>query len=167
MTGTHAPITVLSRDDAEVDKRITSLLLRAAPVILFDNVEYISSTALAAAITSPIWAGRELGVSKVPHVPNCTFWLATGNNVELSSEFARRTALIRLDAQEQRPESRLGFKHKDIISWAKANRRELVRAALSIIQSWLDAGSPLAECHLGRFETWKSHHGWHPPTREG
>ena len=48
-------------------------------------------------LTATQWRGRRLGKSEIVDVPNDATWVATGNNVELSDEIARRTIPIRLD----------------------------------------------------------------------
>ena len=146
--------TVLSKDDDEVDKRITARLLAGHAVILFDNLETIHSGALSAVLTSTFWAGRELGFSRTPQVPNQATWIATSNNPQYSSEIARRLITIRLDAQVARPELRT-FDEKDLMSWTQAHRSDLVSAGISIVQAWVNAGMPKGDgIRLGGFEHW-------------
>jgi hypothetical protein len=88
-------------------------------------------------------------------VPNDASWVATGNNVVLSSEMARRVIPIRLDAKVEHPEERTGFRHP-LPSWAIENRNDLVSACLSVVRSWIRAGMPEGAVTLGRFEEWAS-----------
>jgi hypothetical protein len=144
----------LPRPDEEIDKRITAHLIQAPVVTLLDNVTQLTSPVLAALLTSTRWRGRILGFSEMVDVANETVWLATGNNVTLSEELARRVVRIRLDAQVESPELRNGFKH-DLPSWASQQRAELVSAILSLTQHWLHSGSPAFErVSLGKFEEW-------------
>jgi hypothetical protein len=84
----------------------------------------------------------------------CT-WIATGNNPRLSDEIARRTVLIRLDADAEHPDQRTGFRHPNLKQWLSNNRGELVWAALVAVKAWVDAGSPpWRERQLGGFESW-------------
>lgn len=142
-------------DPAEHEKRITALLLDGEEWVLLDNlVGLFDSSAFAALLTSTVWSGRLLGRSKSVALPNVATWVATGNNVQLSDELARRTIPIRLDPGVERPEYRTGFRHPDLRAWVRKNRPALVSACLSLIQAWIDAGQPLGEKLLGSFEAW-------------
>ena len=96
--GYFAPTMSQPRDSDEAEKRITSVLLEARPVVFWDNVTRLGSDPLHAVLTSQIWQGRILGKSETVTVPNRAVWLASGNNVELSDEMTRRIIPIRLDA---------------------------------------------------------------------
>jgi hypothetical protein len=78
----------------------------------------------------------------------------TGNNPELSSEIARRTITIRLDAEQERPEERTDFRHPDLLGWVQDHRVALVSACLSLIHSWIDQGMAKGTKPLGKFESW-------------
>lgn len=152
--GYSAPVMSQPRDGDELEKRITTVLLEGRPFVFLDNVTQLKSPHLAAALTAEIWQGRVLGKSEMVSVPNRAVWLATGNNVEISDEFARRIIPIRLDAGVERPEDRRGFRHKNLPEYVRSNRSELVSACLSLVQGWIDAGTPKGAAMLGRFESW-------------
>lgn len=152
--GAPAAVMALGRDEDEIDKRITALLLRGSPAILLDNVTELRSSALAAVLTTTTWRGRRLGRSEMIEVPNAALWLATGNNVALSDELTRRAVPVRLDAGVEQPEARTGFRHPDLLAWARERRRPLVEACLSLVRAWVDAGMPRGSGTLGRFEGW-------------
>ena len=46
--------------------------------------------------------------------------------------------LIRLDAGMEQPDRRTGFKHANIVQWAKEHRDELVTAAIVLVRNWLE-----------------------------
>jgi len=141
--------------DAEWRKRITSVLLDGGPVVLFDNLNRsVDAGALAAALTSRTWKDRILGVSKMTALPNHALWLATGNNASLSRELIRRTVWCRLDARVDAPWERTGFRHPNLIGWAKSNRGQLVGAALTLGRAWIACGRPRGTEVLGQFEAW-------------
>ena len=143
------------RDDDEWRKRITARLLPGPSHILIDNVQSkLTSADLAAAITAPIWSDRLLGRTEIVNVPVRCVWIATGNNVTLSDELARRTVWIRLDAQMERPWQRTGFKHPDLRRWARDNRGALVTAALTLVRAWVTAGMPRAD--VAGFGDWSA-----------
>jgi hypothetical protein len=152
--GDPAPVMALSRDEDEIEKRITSMLLTGTPVVLLDNVTALRSTALSAVLTTRTWRGRRLGRSEMVLVPNDATWISTGNNVDLSHEMTRRTIPIRLDAGMAHPEERNEFRHKDLTEWVREHRVELVSACLSLIQAWIAAGKPKGSKTLGRYESW-------------
>jgi len=152
------PVTTMTegRDEDEYRKRITAKLMTGPSIVMLDNIRRrLDSAAFSAAITSPCWEDRVLGESKIISLPVRCMWLATGNNPALSSEMARRTVRVRLDAKIDQPWLRQSFRHHDLRSWVKEHRGELVWASLTLIQSWLKAGRPLAKGRtLGMFESW-------------
>jgi hypothetical protein len=147
-------MTLVSGNAEEIEKRITALLLAGAQWILIDNATSLASAPLAAVLTTTQWRGRLLGKSKMVDVPNGSTWVATGNNVELSDEIARRTIPIRLDPGIERPEDRTGFSHPELVRWAGEYRSTLVSACLSLVRAWLDAGGPKGQTTLGSYESW-------------
>lgn len=152
--GYFAPTMSQPRDSDETEKRITSVLLEARPVVFWDNVTRLGSEPLHAALTSQTWHGRILGKSETVTVPNRAVWLASGNNVELSDEMTRRVIPIRLDAGVERPEERTGFTIKDLPGYVRERRSELVSACLSLVQVWVDEGMPHGKATLGRYDSW-------------
>lgn len=152
--GYPAPVMSQPGNGDELEKRITTALLEGRPFVFLDNVTSLKSPHLAAALTAEIWQGRILGKSELVSVPNRAVWLATGNNVEISDEFARRIIPIRLDAGVERPEDRRGFRHKNLPEYVRAHRSELVSACLSLVQAWINEGMPEGKATLGRFESW-------------
>jgi serine/threonine protein kinase len=152
------PITVMTegRDEDEWRKRIFAKLRSGPPVVEIDNLRRrLDSAALSSAITAyPAWEDRLLGVSEVARVPVRCLWLATGSNPSISAEIARRTVRIRLDAKQDRPWLRKGFRHPKIREWAAQNRARLVASILTLVRAWLQAGRPPGEKTLGMFESW-------------
>lgn len=146
--------------DPEWGKRILAVLRSGPPTVLLDNIEgKLDSPVLAQVLTLVYHEDRELGTSRTVRVPNLCTWLATGNNVSLSRELARRTVLIRLDAVCENPEERTGFRHPDLEGWAREHRGELVRACLVLVRAWLAAGKPAwvpgpGARKIGSFESW-------------
>lgn len=158
-TGREAPAIPLSRETKgdELRKAITSALLDARPILLLDNLpSQVDSGALAAAITSTHWSDRVLGVSRTANVPVRCLWLATGNNVNLSLELARRTVRCRLLPEHERPWERSSdaFRHYPLRDWLKANRARLVGAIHALIRRWIKLGRPEGSSTLGSFEGW-------------
>lgn len=156
-SGTSSTVMTDAGNEEEWRKRITATLLDNAAVVLIDNLRRrLDSSALAAAITAPVWSDRVLGGSSTAHVPVRCAWVATGNNPSVSNELARRIIRIRLDARQDRPWMRQGFKHPNLLAFARARRAELVWSVLVLVQDWVSAGRPPAEHpdSLGMFESW-------------
>jgi hypothetical protein len=154
-SGCKADVMTLVHGHAEEhEKRITALLLAGAPWVLIDNATSLISAPLAVVLTAMQWRGRRLGKSEIVDVPNDATWVATGNNVELSDEIARRTIPIRLDPGVERPEQRTGFAHPELLTWVSEHRATLVSACLSLIQAWMNANCPEGKVTLGSYESW-------------
>jgi len=136
------PMTTASRNNGdEWRKSLTASLLRGSRAIIFDNVnDALASSDLASVLTTGIWRDRILGASREVTLPVRNAWVATGNNMALSEELARRAVPIFLDPGEVNPAKRpkSEFRHPDLIGWTRANRPEYVEAALTLIQHWLD-----------------------------
>src|SRR5262249_52130600 len=91
-TGRSATIMTEGQDDAEWRKRITAVLVGGPAFILIDNLrERLDSAALSAALTGSTWTDRILGYTRLATVPVRAVWVATGNNISLSNELARRS----------------------------------------------------------------------------
>jgi putative DNA primase/helicase len=132
------PATAPTNNDDEWRKRITSALLGGTSAVLLDNMTKLDSGALAAALTTGTWSDRVLGESREVHLPVRNAWAATGNNLALSPEQARRSAPIFLDPGDVRPadQPRDHFGHADLLGWGMRHRRALVEAALTLVQHW-------------------------------
>ena len=156
-SGASSTVMTEAGSEDEWRKRITATLRDNAAVVLIDNLRRrLDSSALAAAITAPVWSDRILGVSDNAHLPVRCAWVATGNNPSVSNELARRIVRIRLDARQDRPWQRQGFRHPNLLAFARARRAELVWSVLVLVQDWISAGRPPAEypASLGMFESW-------------
>jgi hypothetical protein len=160
-TGRLGPFKTMPEDDDEVRKFITSTLLEGSSLVIIDNVERpIASSNLAAVLTANAWTDRILGRSEnTPGLPARVFWLATGNNITLRGDIARRAFWIRLDAKSSKPWERGGFRHPDLLGWVKANRPQLIAALFVLVRRWVTTGRPgPAEGVpvMGGFDSWRS-----------
>jgi hypothetical protein len=154
-TGHLCEPTTLTPNEDETRKKITSVLARAPPVALIDNVkDRLDSAQLAALSTADVWSDRLLGFSQMVQLPNQATWLITANNPSLSTELNRRCVRIRLDAKVERPWLRAAFRHDRLREWALENRGRLVHALLVLVRHWLASGRPRGRQTLGSFEAW-------------
>jgi putative DNA primase/helicase len=136
-------------------KWMTAKALAGEPVVLIDNINAkLQGSALASALTKVAWSDRILGTSKMAQGEMRSLWLATGNNVVVSLEMARRIVRCRLDAKMEKPYLRVGFRHANLRAWAKAHREELIGAILTLIQAWLAACRPAGKAVLGSYESY-------------
>jgi putative DNA primase/helicase len=153
-------VSLTAQDEDEADKRLTSLLLDGEEFVFIDNVPTgaaLASAALARALTAEQWKGRIIRTSDCPTVPVRCTWVATGNNLTMSDEIARRSYLVELMSSVERPELRDGsaFRHPDLLGWVKENRETLLSALLSLVQHWIGQGRPLADGPvIASFEDW-------------
>ncbi|HQL55528.1 MAG TPA: hypothetical protein PLQ87_12535, partial [Phycisphaerae bacterium] len=133
--GQEVGATTAAKDPDEWRKKITSALLADSPAILWGNVvQRLDSEHLAAALTDTLWRDRQLGHTRELLLPNRAVWATTGNNLAFSRELARRVVWIRLDARMETPESRSGFRHPNLLAYVRAQRTQLVHAALTLVR---------------------------------
>lgn len=149
-------------DTQELRKKITSYQMVGAEVFILDNLEgTVEGAELCSPITGDKRDDRVLGSNEVASAVIRWVWLGNGNNVQMSSEMAKRTCLITIDSGLAEPERRDDFKHADIEQWARENRGELIWAVLTIIQAWIVAGKPKdMGLRFGGFDDWyRTMHG--------
>jgi hypothetical protein len=157
-TGSEGTVCAAPAAEEEWRKRMMSILERGSAVVIIDNVEKtLRSPALSAVLTTAYWEDRVLGRSEDVRLPNVATWIATGNNVVLGAEMARRAYRIKLDARISNPARRTGFKRTDqeLLDWAASNRGVLAAALMTMIRAWWVAGQPRADVPaFGSFNKW-------------
>jgi hypothetical protein len=154
-TGREPAVSSYSRQDEEMRKRITALLLDGTRVVLLDNLaDGLGSPALDALLTSSTWKDRILGESQMtPDLPNNTTWYATGNNVAVEGDTSRRVLPITLDSHDENPEDRDDFQHRALLTHVRKNRLQLLVDGLTILMASLQSPTPVASA-------WGSYEGW-------
>jgi hypothetical protein len=156
ITGERFTIAAYTADEDELRKRIMSLALAGDRLVLFDNLEgRFGNAVLDAALTGTAWKDRILGVNRMAEAPLYMAWYATGNNVAVAADTARRICHCRLESPEERPEERSAFRHPDLLTWVGTTRGQLLAAALTILRAYCAAGRP----ELG-LPAWGSFEGW-------
>lgn len=161
-TGRPPATKVYSHDENEQKKLITGITLAGEQLVLFDNVEgRFGSAALCIALTSDQWSDRVLGGNELFTGPLLTTWIATANNVSLTTDMVRRVAHIRLSTPLERPEERTGFEIPELEAYVRQHRARLNAAALTILRGWHVAGRPRAD-----LPTWGSYEGWSAVVRQ-
>jgi len=158
MIATGRPANMMGAPDTEDEwrKAITSTLLEGSPIIVIDNVVgKLRSSSLTRALTSKTWRDRFLGKSEMVDLPQRSVWSATGNNISIGGDLARRSFWIRMDASMARPWLRSGFKHDDLLGWIRANRASLLSDLLIMARTWVVAGRPAGSSKaIGGFNEW-------------
>jgi putative DNA primase/helicase len=144
-------------DETEFKKVMTTLVLAAAALVVFDNVArggQIKSPGLANYLTATVYGDRLLGANVEVKATTCTLIGMTGNAVEIAGDNTRRMLRIDLDAGVERPETReFDF---DCETEARQDRSELIIAALTILRAHALAGWPAVQgrAALGSFDDW-------------
>jgi hypothetical protein len=154
--GYDLPVATYAHDPTEMRKVITTMTLAGEPVVLLDNLNgIVGNEALDRALTGGRWWDRVLGVNKQVDLPMTTTLIATGNNIIIAADTARRTIHIRLETNLERPEDRSGFRCRDLLGHVRAHRAALYMHAITIVAAYLRAGCPDVGLRpMGSFEGW-------------
>ena len=156
VTGREATRLTAPRDDDEARKRITALVNDSDRIVLIDNINgRFGCASLDAALTGTVWKDRRLGHTELIEAPLRMAWYASGNNVILAADTARRVCHVRLESPLENPEDREGFKYPDIRRHVRQNRPALLTAALTILRGYYAAKRPDQ-----RLKPWGSFEGW-------
>jgi hypothetical protein len=154
---TGRPLAAISqgRTQEEDEKRIFTVLLEGAPVVLIDNVAHpIGGEAICTVLTEPFYRGRILGESRSAQVATNALWLATGNNLTFNGDITRRVIMAKMDAKMEHPEIRKF--DVDLKEYVAMHRGQLVHAGLTILRAHLAAECPGANGldSFGSFDQW-------------
>jgi hypothetical protein len=156
VTGREATRLTAPQNDEEARKRITALVNDSDRIVLIDNITgRFGCASLDAALTGTVWKDRRLGHTELIEAPLRMTWYASGNNVILAADTARRVCHIRLESPLENPEDRSGFKYADIRKHVRKNRPALLAAALTILRGYIAAARPDQN-----LKPWGSFEGW-------
>jgi hypothetical protein len=142
-------------DRQELDKRLASDLVEAAPILFLDNVNdtTLRSDILASVLTERPARIRVLGQTQMVALNSAAFVVVTSNGVTVSEDLARRVLVCELDARCEDPEQR-PFE-AGILKHIEHRRSELLSAALTVWRWGRQAAADLeAGRSLGSFEDW-------------
>ena len=155
--GTEPALRPWVADEDELRKSLYACLMAGDRSIWFDNVPdgvKVRSSVLEAFLTSAVWKDRKLGESMTTAIPNKTVLVASGNNLTPVSALARRSLVIRLDANTEHLRERV-FKIANPRRHVMERRGQMLIDALTIIKAYLLTGGkeqmPVA---LPSFEDW-------------
>jgi DNA polymerase-1 len=155
--GCETPFSPGNVPTDELRKRLLALAAQGVRFHILDNMEnMVWSPELAAFLTSTRWEDRKLGVSETPDYPNRMIIALTGNHVRVGGDIARRTVLIRLRNEHDRPEERSDFRYDPITDHVLRERPRLLRAMYTIVAAWHRGGRvvPANSPRMGSFQAW-------------
>jgi hypothetical protein len=144
--------------EEELRKKITTLLMYGDRLALFDNLTgAFGDGTLDRALTGTEWQDRVLGGNRQFRAPLAVTFFATGNNVAIRADTARRVCHIRLESPHERPEERSDVRRPHLIKWVVENRPRLLARALTILKAYHLAGrSDFGLKPWGSFEAWSA-----------
>ncbi len=146
------------RDDEEVRKRITTVLVSGARVLVWDNILGIfDSATIATFLTTEVFNDRILGKTEEISMPNRMLMILTGNNLTLAGDLPRRVIVCRLDAQVANPATRKF--NSNPLEYITKNRQQLVQAALTLVKGYFQSldyamGGAVPNESTASFEEW-------------
>ena len=142
-------------DRQELDKRLASELIEAAPILFLDNVNgtMLRSDTLASILTERPARVRPLGRTQMVALNSTAFIALTGNGLSVSEDLARRFIECELDARCEDPEQREFA--SGLLDEIERRRAELLAAALTIWRWGRQNAADLRHGRpLGSFEQW-------------
>jgi hypothetical protein len=140
---------------AELDKRLSSELMTATPIILLDNVNgrELQSNLIASAITENPAQVRLMGTNKLVPLNPSTFMCVTGNGLGVTEDLIRRFLVVRLNAGMESPEARRFS--GNFLAEAQQHRASILSDVLTVVTFGLQQGDDLPRgLPLGSFEGW-------------
>ncbi len=165
-TGCDPAAITVAKEDVEFEKAFFALLLKGAQVCQLDNISRpLNPDMLCSALTQQAIEARILGATKTAIAYTSSTFIATGNNLQICGDLIRRTMLCMLNRNEERPDEHLY--NRNIESWTKEHRPQIVHAILTILRAYHVAGHTVrtqgnseglpqkkALKPLGSFEEW-------------
>ena len=141
--------------DEECQKLLLAILINSPAVVVFDNLttDLIPHNTMCSALTQEQLTGRILGSTKVATVGTQVLFLSSGNNVEPVQDMARRTVTIALDPKIETPATKVYVGNP--VKTVRNQREHFVSLVLTIVQAWIVAGKPTANCKpVNGYEEW-------------
>ena len=155
--GTEPALRPWVADEDELRKSIYACLMAGDRSIWFDNLPdgiKVRSSVLEAFLTSAVWKDRKLGESVTSAIPNKTVLVASGNNLTPVSALARRSLVVRLDANTENLRERV-FRITNPRRYVMENRAQLLIDALTIIKAYISLKAFVhMPVELPSFERW-------------
>ena len=142
------------KEKAETSKELLTAVIEARPYILFDNCKkHLDSPYLEAFVTSVLWSGRVLGVSKSFCGANNVTVFITGNGCTVSPDMRRRALFIELFMENERAEDRK-FRRELDEATLLVMRANILSALWAFVREWDAAGRPKPSRTHSSFPRW-------------
>lgn len=133
----------------EFRKWITSVLdAGGGGVVQLDNIRGgLGGDVLEGLLTSYHYNDRRLGASENIHSVNDRLWVATGNNITLEGDMARRTVWCNINPGVEAPENRTDWRITrdcglSFPAFVAKYRSRLVYSLLVLVRAWVSDGMP-------------------------
>ena len=160
--GRTPPLSTLPSRDEELKKVLDSLVHTDADIFVADNVaSRIGGAVLDGFLTSPLHNYRPLGSTNQLIAPNRVLVCATGNNSQIGGDSDRRSILVRLVSDEEKPEQRRGFKYRDLVGEARTRHSQTWIHIIEILRAFRECATAQELEHiartakpLGSYEQW-------------
>jgi hypothetical protein len=155
--GTEPAMRPWVKDEDELRKSLYACLMAGDRSIWFDNLPdgiKVRSATLETFLTAAVWKDRTLGESTTTEIPNKTVLVASGNNVTPVAALARRSIVVRLDANTENLRGRV-FRIADPRRYVMEHRAALLVDAITIIRAYLISTPTVTmPTTLPSFEQW-------------
>lgn len=148
------PTGCKSTEDNEIRKNLTTAIKEVRLVVYFDNLKgRLSSPALEAFLSAPIWQDRKLGVNENIVGENLATCFVTGNGMTVSPDMRRRSLFVELHLEVERAEDRK-FKRLLDRPTLLAMRPTILAALWAIVRNWDANGRPGPSRGHSAFPSW-------------
>lgn len=142
------------KDKTETSKELLTAVIEARPYILFDNCKkHVDSPYLEAFVTSVLWTGRVLGVSRSFCGENNVTVFVTGNGCTVSPDMRRRSLFIELFMENERAEDRKFRRTLDDAALLSM-RVDILAALWAFVREWDCSGRPKPSRTHSSFPRW-------------
>jgi hypothetical protein len=156
-TGVDPGLASGGGNETEFRKLITSYLLGGQPVLVLDNqTGKLGGPIQELLQTSGKWSDRLLTLNRAVTLDNDLITMITSNNTEVWSDTGRRSLIVRLVPDCERPEYRV-FRAKHLLLDVQRRRHELALAAVTILRWHIARGCPeMPAKPFGSFDNWST-----------
>lgn len=156
ITGNKMICSPFTESVDEWRKRLLVLALENPAIWVIDNINApFGNGVIDQVLTTGQFGDRVLGKSESASGTITSVWFPNGNNLQYRGDTVRRTVPINVDPELEDPEYRSGFTHPDLIAYIAKERPRLIKAALTILRAFVQAGMPAhGKAPKGSFEGW-------------
>jgi hypothetical protein len=148
------PTGVTPKDDDEMRKTLTTAVAEGSQTVFLDNLKgHLSSSPLEAFLTAPWWKDRGMRKHKSIEGPNLATVFISGNGCTWSPDMGRRSLVIELRLEAERPEERTFRQQLNQDDLLKMRAR-ILTALWAFLRHWLEKGQPEPSRSNSSFGEW-------------